>query len=244
MRKAILIGGTVFLGVVAFMACLVVVINSQGGLKPSHAGLARVPVVGSLLNVRGAPEEEAVQEAAAEARELPADRDVPFLRLGSEARLQTLAEELGVKKAEYELALSRLERRSRELDAWERQLKKERDELRQKFNREKEDLARLRTECDQRQTDLDALQIAIEQAEKSNLKKMAEIYSKMDAERASEILTEMYSADQQETVVKIVYLMEGRSAAKVLGAITDSKVGADITERLKRVMQTGQEGNG
>lgn len=201
-----------------------------------------MPVVGSLLNVRTAPEEED-QEAAAEARELPADRDVPFLRLGPEARLQTLAEELKVKKSEYELALSRLDRRSRQLDAWERQLKKERDELRQKFNQEKEDLARLRTEVDQRQTDLDALQIAIEQAEQSNLKKMAEIYSKMDSERASEILAEMYSTDQQETVVKIVYLMEGRSAAKVLAAITDSKVGADITEQLKRVMQTGQEGD-
>ena len=242
MRKAILIGGTVFLGIVAFMASLVVIINSRGGLGPSHAGLARVPVVGSLLNVRTAPEEED-QEAAAEARELPADRDVPFLRLGPEARLQTLAEELKVKKSEYELALSRLDRRSRQLDAWERQLKKERDELRQKFNQEKEDLARLRTEVDQRQTDLDALQIAIEQAEQSNLKKMAEIYSKMDSERASEILAEMYSTDQQETVVKIVYLMEGRSAAKVLAAITDSKVGADITEQLKRVMQTGQEGD-
>jgi flagellar motility protein MotE (MotC chaperone) len=52
----------------------------------------------------------------------------------------------------------------------------------------------------------------------------------------------MYSSGQQDTVVKIIYLMQDRSAAKTLEAIADAKIGAAITQKLKQIGKTVPQG--
>ena len=89
---------------------------------------------------------------------------------------------------------------------------------------------------------LAALQVKIDDDEAANLKSTAAIYDKMAPEQAAAILTQMYSGDQQDSVVKIISLMQDRTAAKTLESFTDSKIGAQITEQLQRIVKPTKAG--
>jgi len=239
-KKALVIAGAVVAAIVLSVGSFVAFAMLRGGLPASAAD--RVPLLGRLLAAPQPPEALAGTPQEQAAAQLPAGREVPFLRFGPEAKLQRLAQELEAKRAEYETTQRELQRRSRELDAWERQLQEERDNLRATLGKEKSELAQLRDELGRKETDLSARQVLIEQTEEANLKKTAEIYGKMTPERAAEILTQMYSSGQQDTVVKIIYLMQDRGAAKTLEAIADAKIGAAITEKLKQIGKTVPQG--
>jgi len=187
-------------------------------------------------------EGKAKQPGAAAPAETTAQGNMSFLRFGAESRLTQLADELEAKKTEYEALLQESQRRARELEAWEHQLKVERDTLRQKLEKEKEDLAAQRQELDQKETTLAALQLKIDENEAANLKSTAAIYDKMDPEQAASILAQMYSGGQQDSVVKIISLMQDRTAAKALASFTDSKIGAQITEQLQRIAKPTKAG--
>ncbi len=233
--KKILFGiGLLAAAMVACLATMVVVVRMRGGLGPEQAGLAKVPLVGGLFPLREAPEEPTGEPEEAEG--LEPGRELPFVRFGTEARLRRLAEQLTEKKSEYDAALMQLNRRERELESWEGQLQEERDTVLKKFTKRRQELESLREELNQRERELDAREIKLEQAEESNLKGAAEIYGKMAPDRAAEILTEMFVSDQKETVVKIIYLMNDRNAAKVLESLETPQMGAEITERLKHVI--------
>jgi flagellar motility protein MotE (MotC chaperone) len=243
MKKVAIIAGLVVVAIVLFLVSFAMVVKMRGGLGPSGAALARLPLVGGLFAMRPEPEtEEAAEPAAEQAEPLPGDRDMPYLRFGPPERLKRLVDELQTRQADLEMAERELERRSRELDAWERQLKTERDALRARFTAEKDELVRSTGELAQRQAALDARQVLVEQTEEANIKKTADIYSKMTPEKSSEVLAKMYSDGEQETVVKIIYMMQERSAAKTLEAMTDPQVSAEITQALKRVGKEEQLG--
>ncbi len=121
-------------------------------------------------------------------------------------------------------------------------MKVERDALRTKMEKEKEDLAAERTELDQKETALAAAQLKVDQNEAANLKATAAIYDKMAPEQAAAILTQMYSGGQQGTAVKIISLMQDRTAAKTLESFTDAKIGAEITEQLQRIAKPTKAG--
>lgn len=242
MKKAAVIVGALVGAAVVFLLTLVVFVNVRGGLGPPHTGLAKMPLVGGLLKVGLTAEGEQPGQQGTEAALLPAGRQVPFLRFGPEARLARLAEELDLKKSDYDAMLRRLERRSRELDAWQQQLQQEMADLRARFGKEKEDLAQLRGELQRKESELQAMQTAIEQAEERNLKTTAEIYGKMSPQKAAEVLGHMYAGGEQDTVVKIIYLMGPRPAAKTLEAFEDPKIGAQITEQLKHITKSEQQG--
>lgn len=239
MNKAITIAGAVVAAGLAFLITLVVVINVRGGLSPSRAGLAKAPLLGKLLKVRPEPEEAEPEEPGLAA--LP-QAGVSFLRFGEPVRLQRLAETLDRKRADYEVRLQRLERRERELEAWQKQLEQERDLVRAKLDKESEDLASQRQQLAQERSQVEASQVAIGQAEESNLKKAAEIYTKMSSDKAAEILERMYAGTEQDAVVKLIYLMDSRAAAKTLEAFSESQISADITQRLKNIMKSEQSG--
>jgi len=242
MRKLLVIAMCLLAAGAAFAVTLISMVNSRGGLSPQHADLARLPVLGPLLKVRSEAPEQPPAGAAAPQPQLPAGRQVPFLRFGAAQKLARLAEELDRKQADYDLALQELQRRTRELGAWEQQIKKERDSLRARFDKEKQELARTREELASKEAELSQRQLLIEQQEEANLKATAEIYGKMSPDKAASVLGQMYGAGQQETVVKIIYLMQPREAAKVLEAFSDPKIGAAITEQLKRITRSQAEG--
>lgn len=242
MKKALIIAGAFVAGVAAFAIGFVVLVKVRGGLDPSHTTLAKLPLVGSLVRPEPPAAAQPAGQAGATSAELPGGREVPFLRFGPEARLQRLTQELEAKQKDYETAAHDLERRAHEMEAWERQLTEERDTLRTSLAKEKADAAQLQTDLDRKQSELAGRQLQIEEAEQANLKKTAEIYGKMSPDKSAQILTEMYTKGQQDTVVKIVYLMQDRSAAKTLEAMTDSKIGAQITESLKKVGKNIEKG--
>jgi len=234
-KKPIIIAAVAVAAAGAFLTALVVATNVRGGLDPSRAGLKKVPLLGALVKVREpAPDDKAKAEGkakqpgAAAPAETTAQGNMSFLRFGAESRLTQLADELEAKKTEYEALLQESQRRARELEAWEHQLKVERDTLRQKL--------------DQKETTLAALQLKIDENEAANLKSTAAIYDKMDPEQAASILAQMYSGGQQDSVVKIISLMQDRTAAKALASFTDSKIGAQITEQLQRIAKPTKAG--
>ena len=243
MKKGIIIAVAALAAGAAFLGALVAVVNARGGVDPSHAGITKVPLIGALVKEKaapapGSPEAQGPVAAAAAAEA----RDMSFLRFGAESRLSQLVEELESKKAEYEALLLQAQRRARELEAWERQLKVERDSLRDKFGKEKEDLAAQRQQLEQKGSDLAALQLKIDENEAANLKTTAGIYDKMSPEQAAAILAQMFAGGQQDSVVKIISLMQDRSAAKTLESFTDAKIGAQITEQLQRIARPTKVG--
>ena len=236
MKKWIIIAAAVPVAGVAFMVALVVLINARGGLDASRAGIKNVPVIGALIKVKEpVATAEAAQAAAAPDPAAPDGGDLSFMRFGAESQLAVLVQELGSKKAEYDALLLQAQRRGRELDAWEKQLKVERDAVRDSFEKEKTDLTTQRQQLEQKLSSLTTLQLQIKTTEEANLKATAGIYDKMASEQAAAILTQMYTSGQTDNVVKIISLMQDRSAAKMLEAFTDPKIGAQITEQLQHV---------
>jgi len=263
-KKVILIVALAGLTPVGFLGALVGFVNARGGLGPEHAHLAQVPLVGSLFRVQ-APAEPASapdpQEAAAldgvlnpsgGAVKPAAGPAAPAAGVGSlivslggaeDARaLAALVEQLEKKRDESDTLLLRLRRKSRELAVWERQLKSEREALQKRFAAERADLEKVRAQVAAEQQRLRKLRIALGREESANLKKTAEIYGKMEPERAARILAEMYLKGGQDEVVKIVHLMQDRAAANLLAALPDEAVSAEITRKLAHVGRPVEEG--
>ena len=238
MKKVILILAALLGAIVVFLAVLIMSVNSQGGLSPSRASLAEAPLIGGLFKVKAPPGEQNKSGAPADSSASPpGERDMPFLRLSSEATLQRITGELEAKTTDNAQLQARLQRRSRELEVWELQLKTERENLVSMLQKEKTELNQLKEDLQRREADLATGRISIEAAEEANLKKTAEIYAKMEPEKAAEVLTELYAKNEQDTVVKIIYLMQDRNAANILAAITNPELSAEITRQLRNIRQ-------
>ena len=87
--------------------------------------------------------------------------------------------------------------------------------------------------------------IEIARAEKANLISIAAAYDKMDATKASEILTNMSKMQDSsdgngfDDAVKILYCMTERTKAKLLAELTTSepKLAAVFCQRLKQIIE-------
>ncbi len=241
MKKAAIIAGFVATAVAALIGGFVVMVRMRGGIS-AESGLCRFPLVGGLLAAAPADTDEDALELGEIVPQLADDRQVPFLRFGPEAELERLIDQLKVERAEIHTAMRKQKRRSRELDAWERQLVEEREALRERFGKEKAELGSLKEELARLDAALSTREILIVQAEASNLDQIAKIYAKMEPVQAAAVLAQMYSSGEEELVVKVVHLMQDRSAAKVLEAMTDPLLSAQITEKLRTVRQDESKG--
>lgn len=76
--------------------------------------------------------------------------------------------------------------------------------------------------------------VVIAQQEEDNLKRIATLYEKMDAVKGSEKLTTMCENGQENDVVKILYYMSDRTAAKVIAEI-DKDIAARLCEKMKKI---------
>jgi flagellar motility protein MotE (MotC chaperone) len=90
-----------------------------------------------------------------------------------------------------------------------------------------------RQETAGRLTEMQKNLIEIEGIEQTNVKKMAEMYDSMDPESAAKILRQMADNKNIETAVKLLGQMKERQAAKVLAAIPDAGLAAQLLDRLK-----------
>ncbi len=151
-----------------------------------------------------------------------------------EAQLDELIREVRVKLAECKQHEAALEEREGRLAIAQEQLKKQTKELE---NLQIQLLAPLAAIKDE-QEKLQKARVQVAQDEKVNLKRTASIYEKMDAASGGKILTGMCE-QQMDDVVKILFYMTERSAAKILGEMPDKTLAARLTERLKRVKEEG-----
>jgi len=240
-KKALIIAGAVAGSGVAFVLVLVVLVNVRGGVGESSA-LAKLPLLGALIKVQAEEPVETDDAVAASQDGEQTARPMTFLRFGPEAELSRLARELEAKKTDHDALEGRLQRRERELEAWQRQMAVERDALREQLRKQKEEIAGARDALLKKEAEVRGMQVAIEQSEESNLKATADIYGRMSPAKGAEILRTMYEAGDTETVVKIIHLMQGRAAAKTLEAFPDPAVSAEITKQLQRITKSGKEG--
>ena len=240
MNKKTVVPLILILWVLVFGITLVLSINAKGGLSPTTSEeMGDIPLVERVLKVQPklGPDSEGEEKVEVSSQ-------MSFLMHADQRAVQRLARELEVKKADYELAMEKLQRRTRELEAWDGQIKRERDKLLEEFKRRKTELDSREQQVQQQEAALQERALLVSRREEENLKKMADIYGKMDAPRAAAVLSQMFNKEEKEesrTAVKIIYLMPERSAAKVLASITDPTVGAEITEQLSRIAQESKE---
>ncbi len=233
-KKVIVIAVLATQTLLVFALSFVTVVVWRGGVAPDSR-LTRLPVLGPLLV---AEEAKPVQKEAPD----PTFSAVPpvygpalFLQLGAEGRVERLGRKLEQSKLEQERKLSELRLRRRELDSWSDQIEKEREALREKFESKAEQIGRREDELERRSEELNRQEHRIKAAERSNLEKTAQIYERMDPERAGAILAEIYREGDKDTAVKIIALMRDRNAAQTIAAMPGEHIGADITGMLKYV---------
>jgi predicted RNase H-like nuclease (RuvC/YqgF family) len=82
--------------------------------------------------------------------------------------------------------------------------------------------------------------IEIAAIEKTNLQRIAATYDKMDVTQASKIIINMAANKQVQDAVKIVHLMNERTAAKLLGEISTTRpeLAALLSTELKQVRES------
>ena len=199
MKKALIILGLVLALMGVFLGALAVFVRARGGLSPTYEGVCKIPLVGGLLT-GAAPAESSKAAPAAPEDSQGQSLAVSFLESARREPLELLVEELERKKTDYDKMMLELRRSEREAEAWQLELKNEREALREHFTGERADLVSLRGELQDRQAALEALQVSISRREESNLQRMAEVYGKMDAEKGAEIMQELCAKGEMDTV--------------------------------------------
>jgi len=84
---------------------------------------------------------------------------------------------------------------------------------------------------------LEAERVKIAAEDMANLKKTAAIYAKMDSAAGGQILADMCRQNNEEAVVRILYYMDERSAAKIIESLEDKSLAARLCDKIKRVRE-------
>jgi len=149
--------------------------------------------------------------------------------------VEELTRELRQKIEEYRHKLAQFEKREKRLALATENLKKQASEL----DNLRIQLVAPLTRLKEAQAKLAQSRVMIKKEEEANLKKMAEIYAKMDAGEASKILVNIYDSGQESDAAIILHFMSQRSAAKLLAAISDKSLAARLCDRMKRIREAG-----
>jgi flagellar motility protein MotE (MotC chaperone) len=162
----------------------------------------------------------------------------------TQEQLQELIGEVRDTIQEYNTKLAGLEKEKERFRIAQQTLKKDIETLNNMRTELATAVADLKSERDQ----LLKTRVQVEQAEKNNLQTIATAYDKMDAARASEILTSMVKGQSAGTThgssaddaVKILYYMQERTKAKVLAELvaTEPALAALLCQKLKQVTET------
>ena len=196
-------------------------------------------VITVLVGGRGAASQrDAGQEALAGAGGVGSGSALPLAVASlkpDEKVVEELARELRRKIDKYNRLLAQFEQREKRIRIAEEQLKRQAQELENLRIR----LVAPLTSLKEAQASLAQSRVVIEQQEKENLKRMATVYEKMDAAAGSRILMGMCASGQEDDAAKILYYMSQRSAAKLLGEMSDEKLAAKLCEKMKRIKESG-----
>lgn len=171
--------------------------------------------------------------------------DAANTRAMTEEQLKELIYEVREKIQEYNTKLNNLGKGEERLLMAQQTLKKDIETL----NNLRVDLAATVANLKSERDMLFKTRVQVEQAEKNNLLAIAAAYDKMDAIRASEILTNMAVGQSQnggsargvniDDAVKILHFMQDRTKAKILAELVTAEPGlaALLCQKLKQVTE-------
>lgn len=151
-----------------------------------------------------------------------------------EELLDDLIAQMKKQRAEYDRKLLALEERERRIKMSEANLTKQAEEL-EKLRLETIPRLRKLVEAKER---LEADRVDFGQEEWENIKKIAQIYEKMDPAEAAKTIENMCTNGQQEDAGKILYMM-GSKAGRVLENISDQNISRQLTLILVRLRKQG-----
>ena len=223
------------------MVALVIGINYHGGLDSTRASVAKVM---PFLKVK--PPEAQKPEVQALPREIP---QAEMTALNRDA-LGRLNEQLEEKSKACKAREEDLRVREFQLETWESRIAIDREDLKREYDRrdaelkaEKLKLEKEGTRIAQESARLENRVILFTQEERESLKRAAAVVEKMEPEKAAEAVTKMWQGgqDTRDTAVKELSLVNQRNAAKILDAIQDPAVKADMMERLSFLRPQGQK---
>ncbi len=190
----------------------------------------------------GAPQASPDETREAKGLRAPSDMSVPSgvswptVQM-KEREFDRLVKELRLKIDAVSAREDEIEKRQQRLKLAEKMLQKQAEELENLRVRLVAPLTNLR----EQRAKLLNTRVTIKKQEQDELKHTARIYESMEPTKGGAIFTSMCKNDQEDDVVKILYFMSERTAAKMLAAITDTDLAAKLCEKLKRVSRQ-QEG--
>ncbi len=188
--------------------------------------------MGSSYLLSPGPQKKATaQQAAADANEAP-----PVKLSLQERDLDELVRNLRQRIADCRAQTQQLNEREKQTRIVQDQLASQAQELEDLRVKAATALAALRQE----KATMEAERVKIEAEDRTNLKKTAAIYEKMDAAAGGKILTDMCSQNNEDAVVRILYYMSERSAAKTIESFEDRKLAARLCDKIKRVREMVQ----
>lgn len=152
-----------------------------------------------------------------------------------EAELYQLVEDVRARKRELDRRERELDERERRLALAENVLRKQAEELENLHVELSAPLANLK----EASRKLRQSRLLIHKQEQANLKNIAAKYENLDEEAGSEILVSMCENGQESDAVKILYYLSERTTAKMLGAIPDRNLAAQLLDRMKRIEEEG-----
>jgi len=162
---------------------------------------------------------------------------------------QDIDEQMGLTERQLQHLIYDVREKMNEYNRRERELAEEAARLelvRQSLQEDIEQLNELRETLDMKLAAINEKEeqirntlIAVEEVERVNLERLGATYDKMDAVQAGKIMVNMAANNQLQDVVKILYYMNERNAARVLGQIgsTRPEVASVLSLQLKRVQE-------
>ncbi|MFO8014498.1 MAG: hypothetical protein R6X20_14465 [Phycisphaerae bacterium] len=183
---------------------------------------------------------EVAQKIAEERSEKATETEAPKMATAhlGEKHLMALVQQVRGKLDQCRL-------REKDLAAHQRRLQVAREDLRkeaQHLETLRARLAAAAARLKESRAALEASRLAVQADEQRNLKHTAEIYDVMDAEAAARIIENMCKNQQHDDAAKILHFMKERSVGKLLAAISDPNLVADLCQKMKRIREPGQGG--
>lgn len=153
----------------------------------------------------------------------------------TEKRLNALIYEIQDKIRQYQEKDRHQAAHQQRLQMATEMLKKDAENL----NKLQIELASTVAQLKQQQQTLEQTRVKISQTENANIRSIATTFDKMDSTSASNIVINMCRNNQTDDVVKIIYYMTERTAAKLLAELSSAepKLTPRLCDKLKRVSQ-------
>ena len=150
----------------------------------------------------------------------------------SSEEIRKYQQELKERVALYEKKSALLRKNEREIEAFKSDVENRKKEM--ETMRKKLDSALLL--ISKERIDLDRDLIVFDESERKNLKRLAGIYSSMDALKAAEVLSKL----KKITSAKVLTGMQAKKSAKILSEF-DPAYAASISEKMKRLQIVNQD---